>query len=140
VELRKFVAGKQGYREIYRFHVQDRITSREGQNWYWYRKWRSQLPSKVTLYWRILRYGGSNVKNGPSEGQSHLSSLHLNQFVPDRNIFLPSKEINGNPKRRYLYTEAHGVTRDNTGILTLTAVRNPDPTICFLHFVRRFPL
>jgi hypothetical protein len=76
----------------------------------------------------------------PSESQSHLNSLHLNQFVPDRHIFLPSKELNVNPKRRYLYTEAHVVTRDNTRILTLTDVRNPDPTICFLHFLRRFPL
>jgi hypothetical protein len=33
-ELRNFLAGKQGYREIYCFHLQDRTTSREGQNWY----------------------------------------------------------------------------------------------------------
>jgi hypothetical protein len=140
LELRNVLAGKQGYGEIYRFHLQERTTSLEGQNWYLYRKWRSQLPLKVTLYWRILRYGASNVKNVPSEGQSHLKSLYPKQFVPDRHIFIPSKEINFNPKRRYLYTEAHGVTRDKTGIPTLTAVRNTDPTIRFVHFARRFSL
>ena len=85
-------------------------------------------------------YGASNVKNDPSESQSHLNSLYPNQFAPDRHIFLPSREIKVNPKRRYLYTEAHGVTRDKTGILTLTAVRNPEPTIRFVHFARCFSL
>ena len=45
-----------------------------------------------------------------------------NQFVPDLQIFLPSKEINVNPKRRYLYPETHGVTRDKTGILRFSGV------------------
>ena len=34
LELPNFVAGKQGYREIYCFHLQDRTTSLEGQNCY----------------------------------------------------------------------------------------------------------
>jgi hypothetical protein len=34
LELRNFLPGRQGYREICCFHHQDRTTSREGQNCY----------------------------------------------------------------------------------------------------------